>query len=65
MSEEKSTKQLFFHVVEGLEYIARHIEDLNESIMRDAEEITKLNDIIDELRDENERLKRAAKGGEA
>lgn len=28
-------------------------------------EIMKLNDIIDELRDENERLKRATKGGEA
>lgn len=28
-------------------------------------EIDKLNSIIDELRDENERLKREAKGGEA
>lgn len=28
-------------------------------------EIEKLNSIIDELRDENERLKREAKGGEA
>lgn len=28
-------------------------------------EIIKLNSIIDELRDENERLKREAKGGEA
>lgn len=28
-------------------------------------EIDKLNSIIDELRDENERLKRASKGGEA
>ena len=65
MSEKKATKQLFFHVVEGLEYIAKHIEDLNESIKRDAEEIIKLNSIIDELRDENERLKREARGGEA
>ena len=36
-----------------------------EKLSRMRIEIDKLNDIIDELRDENERLKREAKGGDA
>lgn len=36
-----------------------------EKLSRMQIEIIKLNSIIDELRDENERLKLAAKGGEA
>ena len=65
MSEQKTTNYFFSRTVEGLNYITKHLEDFNESIKRDEEEIKKLNSIIDELRDENERLKKAAKGGEA
>lgn len=76
MSEEKTTKEYFKNLVEGLNYIAEHLDSFNESIKRDAEEIKKLNSIIDELRDENESLKsvnremsedlmRIARGGDA
>ena len=53
-----------------------HIKSLSDTVLlrawKDRDEfarmrieIDKLNSIIDELRDENERLKREAKGGEA
>ena len=58
MIEEKSTIETFQGVAIGLDHIARHINDLLKNIRRDEAEITKLNSIIDELRDENERLKR-------
>ena len=65
MDEAKSTMETFQGVAVGLDHIARHINSLLKNIRRDEAEITKLNSIIDELRDENERLKREAKGGEA
>ena len=65
MSEEKSTIETFQGVAVGLDHIARNINSLLKNIRRDEAEITKLNSIIDQLRDENERLKREAKGGEA
>lgn len=63
MSEEKTTLENFQGVVVGLNHVAQHIGNLHKSIRRDDAEIIKLNSIIDELRDENERLKREAKGG--
>ena len=65
MSEEKTTKDYFQDIVDGLHHAAKNLYDLNQCIKRDSEEIDKLNSIIDELRDENERLKREAKDGEA
>lgn len=65
MIGKKTTKDYFQDIVDGLHHAAKNLDDLNQCIKQDAEEITKLNSIIDELRDENERLKRAAKGGEA
>ena len=65
MYEEKSTIESFQSVAFGLNHIAQHIDSLLKNIRRDEAEITKLNSIIDELRDEIERLKREAKGGDA
>lgn len=65
MSDEKSTIESFQVVAVGLNHIAMHIDSLLKNIRRDEAEITKLNSIIDELRDENERLKREPKGGDA
>lgn len=62
MSEEKTTLESFQCLASGLAYIAEYIGSLNKSIRRDEAEIAKLNSVIDELRDENERLR---KGGEA
>ena len=58
MSEEKSTIETFQDAAVGLDHIARHIDSLLKNIRRDEAEITKLNSIIDQFRDENERLKR-------
>ena len=58
MIEEKSTIETFQGGAVGLDHIARHIDSLLKNIRRDEAEIAKLNSIIDELRDENERLKR-------
>lgn len=44
--------------------LLRALKD-RDDFARSRIEIDKLNSIIDELRDENERLKREAKGGEA
>lgn len=65
MNEQKSTIESFQDVAVGLNHIAMHIDGLLKNIRRDEAEITKLNSIIDELRDENERLKQEAKGGES
>lgn len=76
MSEQKSTIESFQVVAVGLDHIARHIDGLLKNIRRDEAEITKLNSIIDKLRDEIEWLKsvnremsedlmRCAKGGDA
>ena len=65
MSDDKSTIESFQVVAVGLDHIARHINGFLKNIRRDEAEITKLNSIIDELRDENEWLKQEAKGGEA
>jgi prefoldin subunit 5 len=65
MSDDKSTIESFQVVAVGLDHIARSIDELLKNIRRDEAEITKLNSIIDELRDENEWLKQEAKGGEA
>lgn len=61
MSEEKTTLENLHYVAAGLACIAENLDELHKNIRRDEAEITKLNSIIDELRDENERLK---KGGE-
>ena len=58
MSEQKSTIESFQGVAVGLDHIARHIDGLLKNIRRDEAEITKLNSVIDQLRDEIEQLKR-------
>lgn len=44
MSDEKTTKDYFRNLVEGLNYIAEHLDGFKESIKRDAEEMKKLRD---------------------
>ena len=65
MYEEKTSRSIFVSVLEGFHYASEHLSLLHEQLASDAKEIEKLNSIIDELRDENERLKREAKGGGA
>lgn len=65
MHRDESTMESFQGVTIGLNKIAKHIDNLMKSVLRNEKEIEKLNSIIDELRDENERLKREAKGGDA
>lgn len=65
MSEGKTTLENLHYVTAGLVCIAETMDELHKNIRRDDAEIIKLNRIIDELRDENERLKLEAKGGEA
>lgn len=65
MNEEKTTLDWFIRVADAVRKVANANGVLFELITRDAKEIDKLNSIIDELRDENERLKLAAKGGDA
>ena len=62
MGEEKSTLDLYLSMMLAISHATNYKDILFNRIKKDAEEIKKLNDIIDELRDENERLK---KGGEA
>ena len=52
MSEEKTTLHYFKDLVDALNHIAERLDGFNRSIKQDAEEIDKLSDIIDELRDE-------------
>lgn len=65
MRESQKTCDVFLDMLTALTQAADHRNTLRECIRRDEAEIIKLNSIIDELRDENERLKREAKGGEA
>jgi dephospho-CoA kinase len=65
MNEGQKTQDVFLEMLISLTQAADHRNDLQDCIYRDAKEIEKLNSIIDELRDENERLKQEAKGGEA
>ena len=58
MGEDKTTMESFQGVAVGLDHIARHIDSLLKNIRRDEAEITKLNSVIDQLRDEIEQLKR-------
>ena len=65
MSEGKTTIGNFKDFASLLESVTKRASELLESIRQDAEEIDILNDTIDELQDENQRLKREAKGGKA
>ena len=65
MSEIQKTSNVFMAMIIALTQAADRRGILFSCIQRDEAEIKKLNYIIDELRDENERLKQAAKGGEA
>lgn len=65
MSKEKDTLDCFIRMTESIQEVTNRNSVLLESIISDQKELKKLNSIIDELRDENERLKREAKGGEA
>lgn len=65
MSKEKDTLDCFIRVTEAIQEVTGRNKLLLDSIISDQKELKKLNSIIDELRDENERLKREAKGGEA
>lgn len=65
MSDKNDSLGRFLMMAEAITKVTEFNKDLLDSIIRDTREIEKLNDIIDELRDENERLKREAKGGEA
>lgn len=58
VGEDKSTIESFQVVAVGLNHIAMHIDSLLKNIRRDEAEITKLNSVIDQLRDEIEQLKR-------
>lgn len=65
MSKEKDTLDCFIRVTDAIQEVTSRNSVLLESITSDQKELKKLNSIIDELRDENERLKQQAKGGEA
>ena len=65
MSKEKDTLDCFIRVTDAIQEVTSRNSVLLESITSDQKELKKLNSIIDELRDENERLKREAKGDEA
>lgn len=60
-----SSNWSIIELIELLRKSADELDTLQRQAAKDAAEIRKRDDIIDELRDENERLKRAAKGGEA
>ena len=65
MGDLKGLKKEIERIENAVEYSKVEIEHLETFCNGQAAEIKKLNSIIDELRDENERLKREAKGGEA
>ena len=52
MSEEKTTLELYLGMILAISHAANYKDILFNRIKRDAEEIEKLNSIIDELRDE-------------
>ena len=61
----ESIKTELVKIIGNVTYVHAIIENVSDKLKKSDLEIDKLNSIIDELRDENERLKRAAKGGEA
>ena len=68
VSEAQKTCDVFHDMITALMQAAHHRNTLRECIYRDAREIAKLNDIIDELRDERDMLRaeiKRLKGGEA
>ena len=65
MSKEKDTLDFFIRMTDLIQELTSRNSVLLESIISDQKELKKLNSIIDELRDENERLKLAMKGGGA
>ena len=58
MYEDKTTLELYLGMVLAINHAANYKDVLFSRIKRDAEEIEKLNSIIDQLRDEIEQLKR-------
>ena len=61
----ESIKTELVKIIGNVTYVHAIIENVSDRLKKSELEIEKLDSIIDELRDENERLKRAAKGGEA
>jgi chromosome segregation ATPase len=61
----ESIKTELVKIIGNVTYVHAIIENVSDRLNKSELEIEKLNSIIDELRDENERLKREAKGGEA
>ena len=61
----ESIKTELVKIIGNVTYVHAIIENVSDRLKKSELEIEKLNSIIDELRDENERLKREAKGGEA
>ena len=57
-----SIKTELVKIIGNVTYVHAIIENVSDKLRKSELEIDKLNSIIDELRDENERLK---KGGEA
>lgn len=61
----ESIKAELVKIVGNVTYVHAIMENVSDKLRKSELEIDKLNSIIDELRDENERLKKEAKGGEA
>lgn len=61
----ESIKTELVKIIGNVTYVHAIIENVSDKLKKSELEIDNLNSIIDELRDENERLKREAKGGEA
>jgi len=61
----ESIKTELVKIIGNVTYVHAIIENVSDKLKKSDLEIEKLNSIIDELRDENDRLKREAKGGEA
>ena len=61
----ESIKTELVKIIGNVTYVHAIIENVSDRLKKSELEIEKLNVIIDELRDENERLKREAKGGES
>lgn len=61
----ESIKTELVKIIGNVTYVHAIIENVSDRLKKSELEIEKLNSIIDELRDENERLKRETKGGEA
>jgi chromosome segregation ATPase len=61
----ESIKTELVKIIGNVTYVHAIIENVSDKLKKSDLEIEKLNSIIDELRDENERLKTESKGGEA